>query len=152
MWTFITMKSSNLATNFQLCFRKCHYHYYYCTHIIIIIIIISSRDNVFPFATQTGPGTHAASYPIGSRGPFPGSKADQSPPSSSEVKNIRSYTTIPSIWLHSLVLALAHPLCSCVPKVVSYFQVSQLGFCMHILFPPGLLHVPSISPSVSSSP
>jgi hypothetical protein len=42
---------------------------------------------------QTGSGAHPASYPIGTGGPFPGSKARlgrdaaHSPPSSAEVKN-----------------------------------------------------------------
>jgi len=41
---------------------------------------------------QTGPGTHPASYPVSTRGSFPGVKllgheADHSPPSSAEVKN-----------------------------------------------------------------
>jgi hypothetical protein len=42
---------------------------------------------------QTGSGVHPASCPMGTRGPFPGSKArperdaDHSPPSSAEVKN-----------------------------------------------------------------
>jgi hypothetical protein len=35
---------------------------------------------------QTGSGAHPASYPMGTRGPFPGGKADHSPPSSAEVK------------------------------------------------------------------
>jgi hypothetical protein len=42
---------------------------------------------------QTGSGAHPASYPMGTRGSFPGDKArpgrdaDHSPPSSAEVKN-----------------------------------------------------------------
>jgi hypothetical protein len=42
---------------------------------------------------QTGSGTHPASYPMGTGGPFPGVKArprldaDHSPPSGAEVKN-----------------------------------------------------------------
>jgi hypothetical protein len=42
---------------------------------------------------QTGSGAHPASYPMGTRGSFPGGKAqpgcdaDHSPPSSAEVKN-----------------------------------------------------------------
>jgi hypothetical protein len=42
---------------------------------------------------QTGSGTHPASYPMGTGGPFPGGKArpgcdaDHSPPSSAEVEN-----------------------------------------------------------------
>jgi hypothetical protein len=42
---------------------------------------------------QTGSGAHPASYPMGTGGSFPGSKAwpgrdaDHSPPSSAEVKN-----------------------------------------------------------------
>jgi hypothetical protein len=49
---------------------------------------------------QTGSGAHTASYPMGTRGSFPvverpGREADHSPPSSAEVKNARSYTSIP---------------------------------------------------------
>jgi hypothetical protein len=35
---------------------------------------------------QTGSGALPASYPMGTRGSFPGGKADHSPPSSAEVK------------------------------------------------------------------
>jgi hypothetical protein len=46
---------------------------------------------------QTGSGAHAASYPMGARGSYPGSKrpgheADHSPPSSAEVEHAWSYT------------------------------------------------------------
>jgi hypothetical protein len=53
---------------------------------------------------------YPASYPIGTRGPFPGVKrpgreADHSPPSSVEVKNVWSYTSTPPIFLHGVVLS-----------------------------------------------
>jgi hypothetical protein len=46
----------------------------------------------FHHRVQNGSGTHPASYPMGTRGFFPGDKAaareaDHSPPSSTEVKN-----------------------------------------------------------------
>jgi hypothetical protein len=47
---------------------------------------------------QNGSGAHPASYPMGTRGSFPGvqrpgREADHSPPSSAEVKNAWSYTS-----------------------------------------------------------
>jgi hypothetical protein len=45
-----------------------------------------------PTGAEDGSGAHPASYPMGTGGPFPGSKArpgryaDHSPPSSAEVK------------------------------------------------------------------
>jgi hypothetical protein len=59
---------------------------------------------------QNGSGTHPASYPMGTRGSFPGVKrpgreADHPPPSSAEVKNAWSYTSIPPIRLHGMVLS-----------------------------------------------
>jgi hypothetical protein len=58
---------------------------------------------------QNGSGSHAASYPIGTRGSFPGVRrpgreADHSPPSSAGVNNAWSYTTIP-IRLRGLVFS-----------------------------------------------
>jgi len=46
-----------------------------------------------------------ASYPMGTRGSFPGGKADHSPPSSAEVKNAWSYTSTNPICLHGVVLS-----------------------------------------------
>jgi hypothetical protein len=48
---------------------------------------------------QNGSVAHPASYPMGTKGSFPGGKAagawtDHSPPSSAEVKNVWSYTSI----------------------------------------------------------
>jgi hypothetical protein len=42
---------------------------------------------------QNGSGSHPASYPMRTRGSFPGGEADHSPPSSAEVKNAWSYTS-----------------------------------------------------------
>jgi hypothetical protein len=73
---------------------------------------------------QTSSGAHPAFFPVGTRGSFPGSKAlgleaDHSPPSSAEVKNVESCTSIPQyifmmwylikwwICLHGVVLCLA---------------------------------------------
>jgi hypothetical protein len=50
---------------------------------------------------QTGSGAHAASYPMGTGGSFPGGKArpgrdaDHSPPSTAEVKNKKLYLLPP---------------------------------------------------------
>jgi hypothetical protein len=56
--------------------------------------IPDSGRGFFPsLCVQTGSGAHPASCPMGTGGPFPGSKArpgrdaDHSPPSSAEVKN-----------------------------------------------------------------
>jgi hypothetical protein len=43
-------------------------------------------------------------YPMGTGVKRPGREADHSPPSSAEVKNARSCTSIPSIPLHDVVL------------------------------------------------
>jgi hypothetical protein len=61
---------------------------------------------------QNGSGTHPGSYPVGTRGSFPGVKlpgreADHSPPSNAEVKNAWSYTSTPSVRLHCVVLSKA---------------------------------------------
>jgi hypothetical protein len=59
---------------------------------------------------QNGFGAHPASYPMGTRGSFPGVKrpgceADQSPPSSTEVKEfVKLYLHSP-IHLHGVVLS-----------------------------------------------
>jgi hypothetical protein len=67
------------------------------------------RLGIFLFTTTVW-GAHPASYPVGIRGSFPGCKAagdeaDHSPPSSTEVKNAWSYTSIPSVRLHGMVLS-----------------------------------------------
>jgi hypothetical protein len=58
---------------------------------------------------QNGSGAHPASYPMGTRSSFPGGKvgcdADQSPPSSAEVKNAWICTSTPPIRLHGMVLS-----------------------------------------------
>jgi hypothetical protein len=61
---------------------------------------------------QNGSGAHPASYPMGTRGPFPGGKAagawaDHLPPSGTEVKNTWSYTSTSPISLHGVVLSYA---------------------------------------------
>jgi hypothetical protein len=54
---------------------------------------IPDRGGGFFFSVQTGSGAHPASFPMGTRGSFPGGKArqgrdaDHSPPSSAEVNN-----------------------------------------------------------------
>jgi hypothetical protein len=59
---------------------------------------------------QNGSGAHPASYPMGTRGSFPGVKrpgpeVDHSPPSSAEVQNAWSYTSTPPIRLYGVVLS-----------------------------------------------
>jgi hypothetical protein len=54
---------------------------------------------------QNGSGAQPASYPIGTRGSFPGGKAVHSPPSSAEVKNAWSYTSTLPIGLPGVVLS-----------------------------------------------
>jgi hypothetical protein len=63
--------------------------------------------NFFVFTTVSRPalGPHPVSYPISTRGSFPGVKrpgreADHTPPSSAEVKNALSYTSNPQIRLN----------------------------------------------------
>jgi hypothetical protein len=58
---------------------------------------------------QTGSVAHPASYPMGTRGCFPGGKAagceaDHSPPSIAEVRNAWNYTSTPPIRPHGVVL------------------------------------------------
>jgi hypothetical protein len=59
---------------------------------------------------QTGSGADSASYPVGTKGSFPGVKrpgraADHSHPSSAEVKNAWSYNSTPPVRLHGVVLS-----------------------------------------------
>jgi hypothetical protein len=59
---------------------------------------------------QTGFGAHPASYPMGTGALSLGVKrlgreTDHSPPSSVEVKNARSYTSIPPVRLRGMVLS-----------------------------------------------
>jgi hypothetical protein len=51
---------------------------------------------------QTRSGTHSASYPINSGGLFPQGKADNSPPSSTKVRNTQRYTSTP-LYLHCMI-------------------------------------------------
>jgi hypothetical protein len=81
----------------------------------LLVQIFSSAQNLTTvqnrwYTFQNGSGAHPASYPIGIRGSFPGLKrpgreADHSPPSSAKVKNAWSYTSIPPIRLHGVVLS-----------------------------------------------
>jgi hypothetical protein len=61
---------------------------------------------------QTGSGVHRTSYPMGTRGSFPGVKrlgreSDHSPPSSAEVKESVELYLHPPIRLHGVVLSIA---------------------------------------------
>jgi hypothetical protein len=48
--------------------------------------LVEAKDFSLILKIQTGSGTHPASYPMGTREPFP-MEADHYPPSSAEVKN-----------------------------------------------------------------
>jgi hypothetical protein len=59
---------------------------------------------------HTGSGVHLASYPMGTKGSFPGiqrpgREADYSPPSSVEVKNAWSCTSTLPVRLHGVVFS-----------------------------------------------
>jgi hypothetical protein len=59
---------------------------------------------------QIGSGAHPAPYPMGTRDSYPGEKrpgheADHSPPPSAEVKNVWSYTSIPPVAPHGVVIS-----------------------------------------------
>jgi hypothetical protein len=56
---------------------------------------------------QTGSGANPSFYPVGTGSSLPGirrpgNEADHSPPSSAEVKNAWSYTSIPPVHLHGV--------------------------------------------------
>jgi hypothetical protein len=73
-------------------------------------ILVGARNFSPHHRVQTGPGAHPASYPMGTTGSFPGVKlpvreSDHSPPSSAEVKNAWSYTSIHPIRLHGVMLS-----------------------------------------------
>jgi hypothetical protein len=54
---------------------------------------------------QTGSGAYPASYPMDTRGSFPGGREDDhSSPYSAKVKNAWSYTSAPPVRLHDVVL------------------------------------------------
>jgi len=53
------------------------------------------------------PGSHPASYEMITWGSFPGREADQSLPSSVEVKTALRYTSTPPIRLHGVVFSWA---------------------------------------------
>jgi len=58
---------------------------------------------------QTSCGAHPASHPVCTRNIFPGVKqpvceANHSPTSNAKVKNVWSYTSVPPIHLHGMVI------------------------------------------------
>jgi len=68
----------------------------------------SQQSNNGIFYIQTGSGVYPASYPLGTRSFYPGVKppgfeADQTPPSSTEVKNVWSYTSTAPVCLLGMV-------------------------------------------------
>jgi hypothetical protein len=84
---------------------------------------LSDRDSIpgrgrnihLRHSAQTGSEAHPASHPMGTGSSFPRIKrqvcvcvcvceADHSPPSSAEVKNAWSYTSVPRIFIHVKVL------------------------------------------------
>jgi hypothetical protein len=73
---------------------------------------IPGKGDLFVFSVQNGSGTDPASYPMSSGASFPGkneprSVAGYSFPSSAEIKNAWSYSSIPHIRIHGLVPNLA---------------------------------------------
>jgi hypothetical protein len=68
---------------------------------------VPARAGNFSFhhRVQNGSGAHPSSYAMGTRGLFkrPGREADHLPPSSSEIRNVWSYTSISPIRLHGVV-------------------------------------------------
>jgi len=62
------------------------------------------------YCVQTGSDTHTASYPMGYQGALflevkrPDREADHSPPSSTEIKNVSSYTSTHPILRQDVVL------------------------------------------------
>jgi hypothetical protein len=59
---------------------------------------------------QNGSGAYQASYPVGTRGSFPGIKrlgreADHSPPSSAELNNTWIHTSTRPIRLHGVMFS-----------------------------------------------
>jgi hypothetical protein len=66
-----------------------------------------ARDFSLLYSIQTDSWTHPASYPIGTRGSFPGGEADHIPPSSAELKNGGAMPPLPhtSSW-HPLQLII----------------------------------------------
>jgi hypothetical protein len=76
---------------------------------------IPSEAGKFPLhhRAQNGSGAHPASYPMGTKGFFPGGKAAEreahhSPPSTAEVKNAWSYTSTPQIRVHGVGDSFIH--------------------------------------------
>jgi hypothetical protein len=67
-----------------------------------------AKDFSSNFCVQTGSGSHPASCPMGTEGPFPGVKArpghdaDHSPPLVSRSRMSRSYTSSPPKRLHGV--------------------------------------------------
>jgi hypothetical protein len=67
---------------------------------------VNEVTSPLPYSNQTGSGAHPTSYPMNAGAFFtlvvkrPGHEADYSPPSSAEIKNVWSYTSTPSIYLH----------------------------------------------------
>jgi hypothetical protein len=68
-----------------------------------VLFLAGARNFYLHHRVQNGSGAHPASYPMGTRGSFPGVKlpgreADHSPPSSAEIKNARSYASTPQYF------------------------------------------------------
>jgi hypothetical protein len=54
---------------------------------------------------QTSSGAHPASSTMDTGGSFPGGKADRSPPSSDEVKNVWRHASTSPVRLHGVMLS-----------------------------------------------
>jgi hypothetical protein len=68
-------------------------------------VLVGARNFSPHHCVQTGSGAYPASYPMHTRGSFPGGEADNSPPSSTEVKSVWSYTSTLPICLQAMVLS-----------------------------------------------
>jgi hypothetical protein len=74
-------------------------------------LVVETGNFSLHHRVQTGSGAHPDSYPIGTRGSFPGGKAVWSwswplTSISAEVKNEWSYTSTPPIRLHGVMFSL----------------------------------------------
>jgi hypothetical protein len=77
---------------------------------------------------QAGSGTHPASYPMGTRGSFPGHEADHSPAFSAEVKNPWNYNSTSPIRHHRTPFPFTLPWTDSIriPKAERYSVVVSI--------------------------
>jgi hypothetical protein len=75
----------------------------------------------FQHRVQNSSGAQPASYPMGTRGSFPGGKSDHSPPSSAEVQNVWSYTSTPQYIFMAWCL-VKHRDNFTLPQILTWLQ------------------------------